>query len=141
MRFIKKNNNTTLLCKLLIMLMLFQPVASSFAMAALAGPSPRDFPQHESIQPPVDSGAHHHSTLESLGGADQPSAPTGGHHSVNDYSVDDCCATALCCPGVVSNGSLSAVFTTVGQPLDSPVHFQAITLPIEIKPPRPLPIS
>ena len=130
MRFIKKNKKTTLLCKLLAVLILIQPLVPALAMAVLHGSSPQGTNHHHTTQPPVNMGGHQHTTQ---GSVDQDSLPADDQNAVND-----CCAAAVCCAGINSDGPLPTVFPKAGTPVEYQVHFQAITLPIEIKPPRSL---
>ena len=106
---------------LLTLLMLMQPVAMSFAMTG----------SHTSV--------HHAGAMGTLQHADhlavdrRQTLPNEHHHT----SADDCCATALCCPAAVTDTrtqNTPAVNATTQ--FEFRASFQAITLPVEIKPPR-----
>lgn len=56
--------------------------------------------------------------------------------SPDQHSIMDCCATAACCPAVISSRILKPLAANCLTQFEFRVSFQAITLPIEIKPPR-----
>lgn len=138
----------------LMLLLLIQPVGLPLAMAGTAD-------HHTGVTP--ESSADHHS--HPAANHRQPSRSQSDHaypyqHAIQaqyghqtrdnltqdnvtqdnvtqDIEPEDCCNTAACCPAAVTHSGAPGPLTAgAATPLEFRVSFQAITPPIEIKPPR-----
>lgn len=109
---------------LLIMTMVVQPVALTYAMAG------------------VDHSKHHQSPVVAEHGHDDHH---GMHHDLmsahgheyGDGSVmSDCCDTSACCPAVLIDTVAAEPLPILIYPIHLHTAWQAVILPSEMKPPR-----
>jgi hypothetical protein len=124
MRFAKKQNIRIPLSLLLTLLMLIQPFGFSFAMTDSSAPA-----HHTPAHHIAAVAEHHHSEHTP---ADQMQNPENEDATM----AGDCCATMVCCPAVTNTCAPKIPMASPVTQYEFRVSFQAITLPIEIKPPR-----
>jgi len=109
---------------LLIIIMLIQPVAFSYAMTSM------DHNHHAMTV--VDRHDGHHAMHESMVDADE-------QHAQEDGSVlDNCCYTAACSPAAMMSSLMPSTSAHPHYVTSCDASMKSIDLPSEIKPPRPL---
>jgi len=115
---------------MLIVTMVVQPVALSYAMAGM------DHSQHMAASVIVMDNHTDEHTAHSMGGmaAKQLDATQGDGMS----AMNDCCNSAACCPAAVLEISVLPHQPTGLYSFTTHASWEAIALPAEIKPPRPL---
>lgn len=124
------------LLKLLLIIMVIQPVSLSYAMTGMAMPAM--------------NGGHHAAMARDMT-PDMADACQNNHHALTEHAVtqtapavasataDNCCDTQACCPAFM----VSELIVQQDRPVSLPVAavdsaMKRIDLPAEIRPPRQL---
>jgi len=116
---------------MLIVTMVVQPVALSYAMAGM------DHSQHMSASVIVMENHTDEHAAHGMGGmaAKQLDDATQGD---GKSAMNDCCNSAACCPAAVLEISVLSHQPTELYSFTTHSPWEAIALPAEVKPPRPL---
>jgi hypothetical protein len=134
MRFKKKQKLIATLIAAIMLFLLIQPIGLAWAMNT--GDMSRFHGAAHSSDTIVPAQPHsNHDTMFDAHPASGDSHHTSGSGVTGD---GDCCATAVCCPAVTNNGIRRVSAGGAVTDFEFRVSFQAIALPIEIKPPRHL---
>ena len=112
---------------MLIVTMVVQPVALAYAMAGM------DHSQHMAV---MENHAGEHAAHGMGGMADKQL--DGAAQDDGMSAMNDCCNSAACCPATVVDISVLSHQPTGLYSFSTHSSWEAIALPAEVKPPRPL---